>query len=330
MKVNLKQIIKTTCIVGLATIVLLTPSTSPLAQSFTYTNADLVAGFRIAGGANDLIVDLGQVSKFESMPARSVTVINNLSTTQFSGALPAIDGVSWGVYAALRGSIASYPQYPLQTIWITSPRPSIYIPGPVWHQASQGLLGGVASQIDAIGVNAATYGSSIPAGMDNSFSGIVIPSSSYYSYTEQVGNYGQLNNTFPGNPENTTPDDFDSAGLPSRSVLYRLEPDAYPHANGTVIGFFDFNTNGVLSFTAGPPPEPTTIIRIVHSGAVVTLTFPTVNLVGYRLHYTNSVGLLAPISVWPTGATLIGNGSALSLLDTNTSGTRFYAIEAYY
>jgi hypothetical protein len=307
----------------------LLPSISTRAQTFTYTNCDLVAAFRIAGGANDLVVDLGTVSKFESLPARSVTAITNLSTTQLADALPTVNGVSWSVSAALRGN-PNYPQYGLQTIWITSPRPDIYTPGNIWQRASQGTLGGAASQIDAIGVNAASYGNGQPASVDNTVLGVVIPSSSSFSYTYQVGAYGNLTGNFQGNPENTTPADFDTAGLPSRSVLYRLEPDFYPHGTGVVIGFFDFKPDGTMTFTAGPPPERTTITSFTRNGNIATAWFPTINLVGYRLRYTDSAGLATPISSWSIGSALIGDGTTLFLQDTSSTANRFYTIEAYY
>ena len=54
------------------------------------------------------------------------------------------------------------------------------------------------------------------------------------------------------------------------------------------------------------------------------------NLVGYRLRYTDSAGLATPISSWTIGSTLIGNGTTLSLQDTNSTPNRFYVVEAYY
>jgi len=66
----------------------LLPHISAHAQTFAYTNCDLVAAFRIAGGANDLVVDLEQASNFENLPARSVTTLANLSATQLTNAQP--------------------------------------------------------------------------------------------------------------------------------------------------------------------------------------------------------------------------------------------------
>jgi hypothetical protein len=52
--------------------------------------------------------------------------------------------------------------------------------------------------------------------------------------------------------------------------------------------------------------------------------------VGYRLRYTDSAGLTTPVSNWNIGASLVGDGSTLSLQDTSSTSTRLYAVEAYY
>jgi len=299
------------------------------AQTFTYTNCDLVAGFQVPGGAADLEVDLGPVAGYLNLPWRSVVTISNLSPAQLSAALPTLDGVAWSVAAAMRGN-TNYPQFPLQTLWVTSPRPNIYTPGPVWKNESVWDLGGAASQIDAIGYEAAAYGNGQPAGPVNTSTGIIIPPASQYAYTYIIGSRGNFDGTFQGDVENTTPDDFDSAGQPSRSTLYELQPatGGGEGAPGAVIGYFDFEPNGTLIFTSGPPPEQTTISKITRQGNVTTVWFPSVNLVGYQLLYTDA-GLATPRSSWNLGNTNIGTGATLSIMDTNTSPARFYIIEAY-
>jgi hypothetical protein len=54
------------------------------AQTFAYTNCDLVAGFRLPGASSDLVVNLGAVATFENFPLRSVIMITNLSVVQLS------------------------------------------------------------------------------------------------------------------------------------------------------------------------------------------------------------------------------------------------------
>jgi len=307
------------------------------AQTFAYTNCDLVAGFQVPGEANDLVVDLGTVAYYQNLPWRSVVTITNLTATLLSetlsppvNPLPTLDGITWSVAAAMRGNV-NYPQLPLQTIWVTSPQPGITSPGPVWKRESVWNLGGTASQIDAIGFQAATYGNGQPAGPDNTPGGIVIPPARQYSYTSIMGARGNYDGTFQGDAENTTPDGFDTAGLPSRSTLYELLP-ATGNAEGTagaVIGYFDFEPDGTLIFTAGPPPLPVTITSITRQGTVTTIGFTSANLVGYRLRYTDSSGFTTPISSWNIGSTNIGTGSTLSLLDTNAAPIRFYVIESF-
>lgn len=299
------------------------------AQTFAYTNCDLVAGFRMSGGSYDLVVDLGPVAAFENLTPRSITPITRLSATQLGDAFPSLDGVTWSVSAVVRSQ--TYPD-PNETLWVTSPRPDIYTPGRAWTRQSQWTLGGAAGQIDAIGAFAAVYGNAQPAGPDNSPTGILIPTGNQYAYDYLIGSYGDFAGTFQGNAENTTPDDFDTAGLPSRSVLYKLIPatGSDKGSPGSIIGFFDFKPDGTMSFTAGPPPERTAISKIAHQGTTTTVWFPTISLVGYRLRYTDAAGLSTPVSTWSVGAALVGDGTALSLQDTSSTSNRFYAVEAYY
>jgi len=83
----------------LAAGALLSAHVSLRALTFTYTNCDLVAGFRLIGGASDLVVDLGPVAQFESLAPRSV-ITNNIPATLEADALPTLDGVSWSVAGA--------------------------------------------------------------------------------------------------------------------------------------------------------------------------------------------------------------------------------------
>ena len=315
----------------LAAGALLSASAPLYAQTFAYTNCDLVAGFRLPGASSDLVVNLGSVSTFETLTPRSVVSIPNLSTAQLASALPTLNGVLWSVSAAMRGN-TNLPQYPLNTLWVTSPRPTVGTPGMVWTLQSRWTLGGTASQIDAIGAGAVTYGNGQPAGPNNTATSILIPPANQYAYSYLMGSYGDFSGTFQGNVENTTPDDFDTAGLPSRAVLYKLLPAATSdsYAPGTVVGFFDFYPDGSLTFTAGPAPESVTISKTTFQDTSVTVWFSTINLVGYRLRYTDSAGLNSPVSTWNIASTLVGDGTTLSLQDTLSTSNRFYTVEAYY
>jgi hypothetical protein len=235
------------------------------------------------------------------------------------------------VAAAMRGN-ANYPQYPLQTIWLTSPRPNIFTPGPVYNRKGQFTQGTTASQIDAIGAGAVTYGNSVPAGTNNTQAGILIPSTDVNSYTALMTVSGDLAGTFQYNVENTTPPSFASAGALSRSVLYKLLPGsgATLNAPGVVVGFFDFKPDGTMTFTAGPPPDRVTITSLQRNGNLATVSFPTVGSIYYRLRFIDGAGLTAPISAWSTnGSVIVGSGTIQSLQDTNASAARFYTVESF-
>ena len=315
---------------ALAAGALLSADTPLQAQTFAYTNCDLVAGFRQAGGSSDLVVNLGPVAAFEKISTRTAVVLTNVNSAQLADALPSLNGVQWSISAAMRGN-TNYSQYDLQTVWVTSPRPNIYSPGPVWTRQSHWSLGGVASQIEAIGAGAAVYGNGQAAGVDNRPTGILIPPANQYAYSYLIGTLGDFSGAFQGNVENTTPDDFETSGLPSRSVLYKLAPSTGSDTGtpGAIIGFFDFATNGILSFTAGPPPEQTTITKVTRQNTITKAWFFTVSGVNYRLRYTDSAGLTNSISNWSVGSSVVGDGTILSLSATNVSDNLFYTVESY-
>ena len=77
------------------------------AVTFSYTNVDLVVGFRRPTASSDLVVDLGPVAYYESLPARTV-VTTVVQPSQLTSALVTLDNVSWSVAAAMRGN-TNYP-----------------------------------------------------------------------------------------------------------------------------------------------------------------------------------------------------------------------------
>jgi hypothetical protein len=304
----------------------------PSARAFSYTNCDLVAAFRLPNGVSDLIVNLGPAATFEGLPAGTSLTITNVLTNQLHAVFPSLNGLDWSVSGAMRGN-TNYSQFPLQTIWVTSPQAEIGSAGSIWARKGQFTLGTTSAQIDAIGTDAVIYGTTQPAGTNNTSTAIVIPSTDPNSYTTIIGANGDFAGTFQGDVENTTADGFDSSDTSSRSVLYELQPasGADLNAPGQLLGYFDLSPQGTLTFTAGAPPLSTTIASIENSQLGVTISFPTVASVSYRLRSTDSTGLSTPTSAWTViGNPVTGNGSIQSVHDTNTVSTaRFYVVEAF-
>ncbi len=307
-------------------------ASSLVGATFKYSNCDLVVGFRIPGGASDLVVDIGPITSYDSLPAGTSVPITQVSGDQLLDTFSSLNGLEWSVGGAMRGNV-NYPQYPLQTIWATSPQSVPGVPGPIWVRKGQFTLGTTAAQIDAIGAGGVTYGSSEPEGPNNSASAIVIPSTEPTSYTAAIGVGGDFAGTFQGLVENQTPDDFDSLSVSSRSVLYELRPVTGVELNtpGKILGTFDLSPEGALTFTAGEPPSRATITSILYSHGNPTISFTTVGAVTYRLRSTDASGLSKPISTWSvTGASIVGNGGIQSLQDGEApASNRFYAVEAF-
>lgn len=302
------------------------------AAPFLYAPGDLVLAFRQTGNASDYVVNIGKATDYSVLPPGSTVIINNLSVAQFSSAFPSINGLKWSVAAANRPPLV--PNFPVQTLWVTAPRANADLQSNPWLRKPQAVQGNTGSQVDGVGVNAALSSSLLPAGSDNTATGVVIPVNAPFAIGPVLGIDGDYVGNFQGIVENLTPDDFDGdASNVSRSDLYEVVPGT--RAGGTLdtpgrhLGYFELKPDGTLSFNnpVPTPPRPT-ITNIGRTGEVTTVSFNTVAGVTYRLRYTDAAGLTSPLSTWSTGASISGTGSVLSLDDTHADPVRFYVVEA--
>jgi hypothetical protein len=300
------------------------------AASFNYTPADLILGFRLSGRP-DAVIDIGQASIYDAVPAGQTIPVTNLPTgltTLLNTAFSSLDGVSWSVTGTERAA----GTYPLQTIWATAARANTNVQSTPWPRQGQFAQGGPASQIAAIGANAATYSSAHPGSASNTVSGLLIPFTDGNSYTKAIQDpnnpsNGDIGGYFYGNVENTTPFDFvEGPDGPSVSDLYELQPGSGP---GTYVGYFSFTPDGNVTFTAATVgPFRPTITSIKRSGNVTTISFTSQNSFIYGL--VSSAVLTAQLSTWTaTGGTASGTGSVLSLQATNASAALYYAVTAH-
>ncbi|HUL51175.1 MAG TPA: hypothetical protein VLU94_01190 [Candidatus Nitrosotalea sp.] len=298
--------------------------------SFQYNPRDLILGLRQSGGISELTVNVGQVSNYYALPPGTSITVTNLSTNQLTAAFPNLNNLSWSVSGAIRTN--DDVSYPIQTLWISEPRTDINVQSVPWVRKSQLSQGNVAAVAYAIGEDGLLYGNSQPAGPNNTATGVIIPSGDPYSYGASMGPDGDFAGAFQGVAENTTPANFSTAGTPVRSDLYELKPGSGATLNtpGTYLGYFDFRTNGTLTFTAAggsvPPPSPT-ITAITRSGNLTTISFTTTAGASYSLRYTDSAGLPTPIANWSVGGgSTVGDGNVQSLQDSSADGGRYYVI----
>ncbi|MDB6109493.1 MAG: hypothetical protein JWR69_1243, partial [Pedosphaera sp.] len=148
-------------------------------------------------------------------------------------------------------------------------------------------------------------------------------------------NTGTFQDNWPNNVENATADIFNGA---IRSDLYEVRPTGFtdPHTGQTsgsayYVGYFQFNPGGSLTFTRASvntqPPAP--VLSITRNGNANTISFVSTNNVTYKLHYTNSAGLSTATTNWPSlPATITGDNTTKSFLDTTTDADRFYRVKA--
>jgi hypothetical protein len=301
------------------------------AAPFLYSPGDLVLAFRQTGNDSDYVVNLGKATNYNTLPAGTTVAVANLSAAQLNSAFPSLNGLKWSVAGANRPPVD--PNYPLQTIWASAPRLDSAVQSPAWLRKGQFVQGTGASQIDAVGVNAASSSSSQPAGPNNTATGVVIPVNSDFAFSPLIGDAGDFVGTFQGDVENRTADDFDGApGNVSRSDLYELLPGTTVaqtlNTPGRFLGYFELKPDGTLTFNTGSPAiHVPKIASVTRDGDVTTVSFATVSGTNYTLRFTDAAGLGSPITTWVAGPSLSGNGSVQSLQDTSTDAVRFFALE---
>jgi hypothetical protein len=203
------------------------------------------------------------------------------------------------------------PSKPTRTLWVTEPRQNPdRAASPAWYRSSSFTQGQADSKINSILNNAATWATTAAAdSVTNSATAVAIPYGNVYNANGSLGGGGNYLGTFQGNVENTTPSDFDSAGSPSRSDLYELQPGS---GSGTYLGYFELSPTGSLTFYAMPYPAPTPSVTIVGSSTINVSFLSSANGT-YTLYYTGAAGLSTPVSTWQTISTnIIGDGTVKS------------------
>jgi hypothetical protein len=304
---------------------------------------DLLVCFRASSGTYDLVVDAGPVSNFITLPVGQKITVN---PTYYNGSqlayLGTTNNLHWSALACQRlPGIQS-----TNSIWVTRPRASLNAQTSPWPCKNASQQSTAASQIDSIGNDAADIASGGGVGVSptNSATFVVEPHNDdggpggyYDSYTYLMTSSGNLGGNFWGdasgvNLEQTTPANFTTAGQPVRADFYQLISTTNSSQLGTYLGYFEFSTNGVLVYTAGPSPTlvtAPTIVSIVRNGTTNTISFTTVSGGTYTLCGTNSAGLSAARTNWPAiGSSLAGNGFTNSLMEVTTNDSHFYIISA--
>lgn len=300
---------------------------------FVYTPTDLVLVFRQPGNASDLVVNLGKVTAYNGLPAGTTRVVDALNTAQLKEAFPTLNDLQWLVAGANRPP--ANDAFPLQSLWITAPRLDPETPATPWIRKGQFVQGNAASQVDALGVNAALTSSLLPGGPNNTATAVTLPVSAAYPVEPVIGPDGNLSGAFQGRVESVTPSDFDATpAAESRADLVELLPGTTAAGTlnqpGRTLGTFALRPDGSLVFRVPAASAPAATIRsITRAGQVTSVTFSSASGARYRLRRTDATGLLAPLQQWTSlETTVAGTGGDATLQDTHTGDAAFYGVES--
>ncbi len=288
----------------------------------SYTAGDVLVCFR--KGGNDMVVDAGQISALTGATANQRIPITQYTGTQL--AQVGTNGVSWSAFTWLNDN----------TLFVTRPRTSVNAQTTPWTAASSSVQATVDGRM-----------ATIPPGALDELNLLIYPVSTSTAVVEEDSSAGNPNYTdgvsyhdaltgayqsdfdgkFQGNPENSTPNNFTTAGRVIRSDFYQLTPTS-GYGLGTWLGYFELSTNGAMTYVAYPSTTPV-VSSISHSGTITTVTYTTGLYGTYTLRGTNSLTSGTPSASWPAVTTLTsGDKATHSAQFTDTNNAEFYIITA--
>jgi hypothetical protein len=306
-------------------------------------SGDVLVCFRPNSGSYDLVADAGAISNFTSLTAGQSIILN---PAYYTGSLLSYVGTNstyWSVICAQR-----LPASQQANLWVTRARTNNNVQSTAWPRENPNLQATACSQIDGIGNDAANIASQVvtPFGTSpaSSSTAVVEPEGgsqnggSYYnSYSFMMGAQGNLGGNFWGDQggisvEQLTPTNFLSGTQTSRADFYQINSSTNGVSPATYLGYFDLDTNGVLTYTAGPSVSivAPTITSIASAGTTNVVTFTTVVGGNYSVLGTNISGLASARSNWPVVAgPITGTGSPVSVTNVSTDSTGFYTITVH-
>jgi PKD repeat protein len=297
------------------------------AQSFNFNDyGDVMAGFRKTGvyaGNYELVVDLGSVTNFISLPIGTTTNITQFSPSQLSDAFASGYGnLQWSVFAAFPGSISPWVtplgSFPKDTMWYTLPASNLttQTQPPLrrsynTQQPTKQLVYGVGDAAKVISAN-----DLITTNADNNtllvrepvvYSASILSAFIGNSLNPAYGDFGSGGSGLGFTVENTTPGSFTTA---QRSDFYQVCPynfaDPITHLTNTdsyFLGYFILNHNGTMTFTRAaatvvtnsPPPVAGSIVASVTNGfSPLTVVFNNTasgSITNWVWNFGNGVGL---------------------------------------
>jgi hypothetical protein len=303
-------------------------------NTFGYTNGNVLICFRKnPSGATDLIVNAGPISYFTNLAANTTVTVSGYTGTQLGQV--GTNSIDWSAWAYF--DTTAIPAL-TNTIYMTSARSDLNTQTDPYYRDTASAQGTTINKLLSI-VNGANDNGNY-SGLNSSTA--VLESESYnvnnnsVSYAIGLGvplSQYNFRGTFQGDPEQSTGASFTTGATPVRADFYWIKPTAntdHSKPAATFLGYFQFATNGVMTYTAYPTPAVVTptIVSFTRIGTTSTVTFITGNSGTYTLRGTNSLTSGTARTNWPAISSVGGDGNNHSLQDTTSSGNKFYIITA--
>ena len=323
------------------------------ALPFTSTNNDLVLGFRKTGvhtETHEAVVNIGQATTYLNVAPGSTIAVPGFNASQLvPDSFSSFNYLNWSVTGYSKtNSVAVLPGYVNNTLWLTVHRVSTNAPTTAPARLGYSTQGFIGGKMNSIRSGASYYSSQTASNQDNTAAFVREPVNDTANLTVYIASTvdaagSTFNDYWTPDVEITTPASFSGSVV---SDLYEVRPltDAQgnpvtdPHTgqaggNAYYVGFFQFNSNGTMTFTratAGGSVPPAPILAVNRNGNTTTISFGTTVGATYTLYYTNAAGLSAPVSSWPTASTTVtGDGTPKQFTDTSADGSRFYRVGAH-
>jgi hypothetical protein len=307
---------------------------SACANTFTYTNGNVLICFRKdPSGTTDLIVNAGPIAYFTNLaPGTTVTIAGYTGTQLGQVGTNNIDWSAWTYFDS-----TATPDL-TNALFMTSGRSDLNTPTDPYYRdtasAQVATINKLLSIVDGAADNANFSGLNTSTAVLEPESYNVNNNSVSYAFGLGVPvNQFNFRTTFQSDPEQNTGASFTTGATPLRADFYWLKPTAntdHSKPAAKFLGYFQFATNGVMTYTAYPTLAVVTptIISFTRIGTASTVTFTTGSSGTYTLRGTNNLTSGTAKTNWPAIGSVGGDGGSHSLQDINSRTNMFYIITA--
>ena len=301
-----------------------------------FSTGDVLVCFRKSGGANDVVVDAGPVLTFVNGTVNQRFVITNYNARLIGQAGLGTNSMLWSAFAWYDGTVS--PSSLQWNLFLTRQRSTPYRQSQKWlpqnanyQQLAPGFMQLIppgAAQYYPLSPNTNTPWSVMEVD-DTSLSSS--PYTQGESYANVIGANGDFNGDWAGTIENGTSGTFTSSGLINRSDFYQCSPTDTGTGLVTLLGYFELNTNAVMTYVAYPANPTVTTVAATGVNTTNSTLNATVNpqndnaTLFFQYGLTSSYG-----SVSVTNFIGTTSGSyALSISNLTAATTYHYRAAAY-